>query len=170
MRILSIQILVIICMLFTGCGGEEAAANTSAAKKEKTSKQAPKKEEVAKEAILVLGTGDQMVFDKTELKVKEGQSVKLILKHDGKLKKAVMGHNFVLLKKGTDVDEFAMLAVDAADNEYVPESDAIIAATKMIGGGENTTITFEAPEKGTYDYVCTFPGHYTMMRGKFIVE
>jgi azurin len=31
-------------------------------------------------------------------------------------------------------------------------------------------IEFIAPEKGTYDYICSFPGHFAMMKGKLIVE
>ena len=41
---------------------------------------------------------------------------------------------------------------------------------KLIGGGEETTVTFDAPAKGTYDFICSFPGHYALMKGKFIVE
>jgi azurin len=40
----------------------------------------------------------------------------------------------------------------------------------MLGGGETTTIAFTAPAAGTYDYICSFPGHYGMMKGKLIVE
>ncbi|MEM6771051.1 MAG: plastocyanin/azurin family copper-binding protein, partial [Bacteroidota bacterium] len=27
-----------------------------------------------------------------------------------------------------------------------------------------------APAAGEYDFICTFPGHYGVMKGKFIVE
>ena len=40
----------------------------------------------------------------------------------------------------------------------------------MIGGGESVTIEFDAPEAGTYDFLCTFPAHFAMMKGKFIVK
>ena len=40
----------------------------------------------------------------------------------------------------------------------------------MIGGGQSDTIEFDAPEPGTYDFICSFPGHYSVMKGKFIVE
>ncbi|MGD1893724.1 MAG: plastocyanin/azurin family copper-binding protein [Cyclobacteriaceae bacterium] len=46
----------------------------------------------------------------------------------------------------------------------------MIVHTKFIGGGESDTITFEAPSPGTYDYICSFPGHYALMQGKLIVE
>ncbi|MBT8261281.1 MAG: azurin, partial [Bacteroidia bacterium] len=38
------------------------------------------------------------------------------------------------------------------------------------GGGQSTSVTFMAPEVGTYDFICSFPGHSALMKGKFIVE
>lgn len=114
---------------------------------------------------------DQMRFNKDEIRVKAGQTVRLTLKHVGKMDKAAMGHNWVLLTQGTDIPEFGGAAVSAKDNDYIPEgTDKVIAHTKMIGGGETATVEFEVPEKGTYDFICSFPGHYSLMKGKFIVE
>ncbi len=132
--------------------------------------ETPKSENTGKEVTLLLSSNDQMQYDKLELKVKEGTRVTLTFKHTGTMPKTAMGHNFILLKKGTDIPAFAQKAMQAADKEYIPETDAIIAHTKLIGGGESVTITFDAPAKGTYDYICSFPGHYAMMKGKFIVE
>ena len=85
--------------------------------------------------------------------------------------KNAMGHNFVLLAQGTDVNAFAEEAVKASTNGYVPaDHSKIIAYTDLIGGGESTTITFNAPAKGSYDYICTFPGHHMTMKGKLSVE
>ncbi|MGX1023867.1 azurin [Flavobacterium sp. CS20] len=120
--------------------------------------------------ILLTGN-DQMRYNLKEIKVKAGDKVKLTLKHIGKLDVNVMGHNFVLLKPGTNINDFATKAVDAKDNNYIPKNTkAVIVHTKMIGGGEQTTITFDAPEKGVYDFICSFPGHVALMQGKFIVE
>ena len=84
----------------------------------------------------------------------------------------VMGHNFILLKKGTDVKDFALKANRAPETGYIPADmkDAVIAATETIGGGQESAIEFDAPEAGEYDFICSFPGHYAMMKGKFIVE
>ena len=121
---------------------------------------------------LTLEATDAMQFTKKELKAKAGQTVKLTLKHTGKLAKAAMGHNFVLLAQGTDVAGFGQKAAQARDTEYIPKSEAskIIAHTKLIGGGESTSIEFKAPKKGTYIYICSFPGHSAFMKGDFIVE
>ncbi len=114
---------------------------------------------------------DQMRFNKDEIRVKAGQTVRLTLKHVGQMDKNAMGHNWVLLTQGTGIPEFGGAAVSAKDNDYIPEgTDKVIAHTKMIGGGESATIEFEVPEKGTYDFICSFPGHYSLMKGKFIVE
>lgn len=126
--------------------------------------------EPAGEVSLELNGSDQMQYDVNELKVSENFMVTLTLNHTGQLPKQSMGHNFVLLKQGTDVTEFAVSAIAAVDTDYIPAGDAVIANTKMLGGGESDTITFMAPPKGTYDFICSFPGHYGIMQGKFIVE
>lgn len=114
---------------------------------------------------------DKMQFNLNEIKVEAGQTVVLTLKHVGKLPKAAMGHNWVLLTQGTEINKFGAAASKFAGNDYIPEdTDQVIAHTELVGGGQQTTIEFKAPEKGTYDFICSFPGHYAMMKGKFIVE
>ncbi len=147
------------------------------AKKEKKEVKEPVKKEVAKkaapvskEAVVVIEGNDAMQYNKKKIVVKAGQTVKLTLKHVGKMPKSAMGHNFVILKKGTDLAKFASEAMKAKDKDYIPGEDKIIAHTKLLGGGEEDTITFKAPEKGEYDFLCSFPGHYAMMKGKFVVE
>ena len=82
-----------------------------------------------------------------------------------------MGHNFVLLKQGVDLAAFGIKSASAKDTDYIPsdEEDNIIAHTRLIGGGETTSIEFDAPEPGEYEFLCSFPGHYAIMKGKFIV-
>lgn len=120
---------------------------------------------------LFIESNDQMQYTVSELKAPAGK-ITLTLKHIGKMEKAVMGHNLVILKPGTDVADFALKAVDAKDTEYIPASEKanVIAHTKIIGGGESDTIEFTIDEKGTYDFICSFPGHVSMMKGKLIVE
>lgn len=120
---------------------------------------------------IVIESNDQMRFNLSEIIVKQGQIVVLTLKHVGKLPKAAMGHNWVLLRPDTDLASFAMSAMKAKDNEYVPlEAPEVIVNTILLGGGEKTTIEFEAPAPGIYSFICSFPGHYALMQGTFIVE
>lgn len=120
---------------------------------------------------VVVNSDDAMKFDVSEIKVKAGEEIKLTLNHTGKLSKDVMGHNFVVLAQGTDVQAFANAAIQAKANDYIPEgNDSVLAHTKVIGGGESDTITFTLKEKGTYEFICSFPGHSFVMKGVIIVE
>ena len=120
---------------------------------------------------IVITSDDYMKFNTSKITVKSGKLVKLTLIHTGVLDAKVMGHNFVLLKRNVDIMDFGNRAALASNNEYIPiDSDEVIVYTKMIGGGESTSIEFLPPEVGVYDFICSFPGHYAMMKGKFIVE
>ena len=120
---------------------------------------------------ITLNGNDKMQYDLSEIDVYEGQTVVLTLNHTGTMPMASMGHNFVLLKNGTDLEKFEAEAAKAQKDGYIPtDTSEIIAHTKLLGGGESDTITFQAPEKGTYDFLCSFPGHYSMMKGKFNVK
>ena len=120
---------------------------------------------------IIISSDDYMRFDTRKITVKSKKLVKITLNHTGVLDAKVMGHNFVLLKKNVDVMDFANRAALAIENEYIPiDSDEVIVYTEMIGGGQVTSIEFMPPEIGVYDFICSFPGHYAMMRGKFIVE
>jgi len=172
-----------LSLLLASCGGSETEKKEvkHEAKTEKHEEHNAKKEnhqeeikheETPVEALAIeLSSNDQMQFDKTELHTKAGQEVTLTLSHSGQMPKTAMGHNFVLLAEGVDIPTFAEKAVEAADHGYVPQDDKdVLAFTDVIGGGESATVTFTAPVAGTYDFICSFPGHYAIMKGKFIVD
>ena len=74
---------------------------------------------------------------------------------------------------GVATSDLALEAAKAGPaKEYFPESkkDEVLAHTKLLGPGESETIYFTAPVKGVYDYVCTFPGHFALMKGKMTVK
>lgn len=123
-------------------------------------------------ANVTIDGNDQMKYNKSEIRVKAGQKVKLTLKHVGTMDIKVMGHNWVLLTKDADVAAVGQAAALTDDIQHIPADfmDQIIVHTKMLGGGESDTIEFDAPPAGTYTFMCTFPGHYALMQGKFIVE
>ena len=118
---------------------------------------------------VILNSNDQMKFDKKIIRVNSNQKITLTLNHNGRFPASSMGHNFVLIKKDVDVNEYALRAAGARNSEYIPEGDNEIAYTKMLGGGESDTITFDSPEPGKYVFICSFPGHYQLMMGEFIV-
>lgn len=156
--------------ILVSCGGEKKKEEGKTEKVKLGVKKEVKKVETAMAEIVISGN-DLMQFDKSEIKVKAGQKVKVTLRHKGKLAANVMGHNFVVLKKGVDLAAFAGKSAVSKDNNYIPkDTQDVIAHTGLIGAGQTTTVEFVAPEAGTYDYLCSFPGHYAMMKGKLIVE
>ena len=118
---------------------------------------------------VILNSNDQMKFDKKIIKVNSGQEVTLRLNHTGRFPVTSMGHNFVLIKKDVDINQYALKAAGARNNDYIPDGGNEIVYTKMLGGGESDTITFNPPEPGVYTFICTFPGHYMLMMGEFLV-
>ena len=120
-----------------------------------------------------IGANDLMQFDKKELKVAgDCTSVEVTLKHTGKLPAASMGHNWTLVKTAdlTGVTNDGLAAGLPAN--YIKAGDTrVIAHTKVVGGGQSDTVRIPASalKKGEdYSFVCTFPGHAALMKGKFI--
>ena len=133
-----------------------------------------KKQEKADQTVTISGN-DMMKFDKTGFEVKAGTKVKLVFKNVGKIPKIAMGHNVVILKKGITAIAFGQKALAAGANAVnaLPDSvkGDVLAHTKLLGPDETDTIIFDAPkEAGDYEYVCTFPGHFALMRGKMTVK
>ena len=119
----------------------------------------------------ITGT-DSMTYDKKELAVPATcKEVTLTLHHSGQLPAAAMGHDWVLV----NTPDLAAVANDGmgagAANNYVKTGDKrVLAHTKIIGGGQSDTTTFSTAALkagGDYSFLCTFPGHNALMRGKF---
>ncbi len=120
---------------------------------------------------LELEGNDLMQFNTNLFRVKAGETVTLTFKNVGELPKESMGHNVVILKPGTDGTAFGGEAIKAIDNDYIPITfaSAIIAHTKLLGPGETDVIEFTL-EPGVYPYLCSFPGHYGIMKGQIVAE
>ncbi len=142
-RILACLFSLAAIAAFTGCGGPDPANGGDSG------------------GIAITGN-DQMQFSPTEFTVSAGSEVTLVFRNVGRMPKETMGHNLAVLVRDTDVNAFATAAQRHRDNEYIaPEmEDRVIAATKVLGPGEEETLTFTAPaETGEYPFVCSFPGH-----------
>jgi azurin len=115
---------------------------------------------------------DQMQYDKKELDVPAScKEVTVTLHHAGQLPAAAMGHNWVLIST-PDLTAVANAGMGAGlASDYIATGDKrVIAHTKVIGGGQTITVTFSTAALkpgGDYSYLCTFPGHNALMRGKF---
>lgn len=121
--------------------------------------------------------GDSMKFSLTRFEAKAGETLRLLLVNKGSAPKDAMGHNWVLLRAGTDVTAYVNAAVASRATEYIPAAHAadVIAHTKLIGGGQKDAVVFSVPADiapGTeLDFVCTFPAHLQLgMRGVLAVR
>lgn len=165
-----ISIVMLMGVLaITSCGKKETPQTEEPQVTETPSDEG---QQTAVSNVLVIEGNDQMQFSTNELRALAGKPITLTLKHVGKIPKEDMGHNLVILKEGTDEAAFAAKAINAKDTDYIPVSEkaSIVAHTKLLGGGEEDTIKFTVDKKGTYNFLCTFPGHVAMMKGVLIVE
>jgi azurin len=161
------------------CGGD--AKKTESSNKENTAaKEAEKEvveeapaEEVEKEIVEInlVAKGEDMTaiaYEPKSLSVPAGSRVKLTFENQSSA--AGMYHNFVLVNLGTG-QEVATAGIQAGkENDFVPDSDNVLVYTKMLEMGTSVTIEFDAPAKGSYHYICTYPGHYPNMIGRLNVE
>lgn len=165
-------------LLLHACGGSKTKEKNNETSKTEKSTQMEEKETVVEEKkvqevveITLIAKGEDMTaisYEPNSLSVPAGSRVKLTFQNESKA--AGMFHNFVLVTLGAG-QEIATAGIQAGkDNEFIPNSDDIFANTKIIEMGGTTTIEFDAPPKGSYHYICTYPGHYPNMIGRFNVE
>jgi glucose/arabinose dehydrogenase/azurin len=114
---------------------------------------------------------EQMRYDTPRLVVTAGQPFEIRFENVD-----FMPHNLVLVRPGTREKvglASAKMKPDELDGEgraFVPESQDILAATKLIEPRQKTALKLTAPtEEGVYEYFCTYPGHYLIMWGQLIV-
>lgn len=176
MKRLSMAIIAIF--FFAACNGpavDTTESNDSAAEQEAEAMETEMEEEVEETSkavtlnLTTIGeTMTDMAFEPSRLTVSPGAQVTLIL--ENKATAEAMIHNAVFIQAGkqTEVIEAAMAA--GPDKDYIGESEYLIAATGLAKPGETVEVVFTAPlQPGTYQYICTYPGH-TAMKGIFLVK
>ena len=118
---------------------------------------------------LTIGTKPGLKFDVDKLEVKAGSRVKLVFNNNDD-----MLHNFVITKPGqaNNVGEAALrLNLNGPKMNYVPNTPDVLYHTNILQPESAESIYFTAPtEPGNYQYVCSFPGHYSLMQGTLVVK
>jgi azurin len=118
-------------------------------------------------------TNDMLQYNLREMVIPtECTEVEVNLRHAGKLAAKVMGHDWVLARE-SDMSAIVHAGLAAGlQRGYLPENDKrIIAATKVVGGGESSTVRFSTSalrEGIRYAFFCTSPGHSTTMHGRLL--
>jgi azurin len=119
-----------------------------------------------------LTADDTMHYNLTDLTAKSGQDLKVVLTNVGNNPITVMGHNWVLLKPGSDYQAFAAAAASAQAAGYMPASlqDEVVESIPLLGPRKSGEVDFKAPAPGVYPFLCTFPGHFVNMHGTLTVQ
>ena len=114
---------------------------------------------------------EQMRYDTPRIVVEPGKPLEVIFENLD-----AMPHNLVFVTPGsresvaTAAQTMSPTTLDKKGRAYVPASEKILEASKIIEPGQKQTLKFNAPEEpGEYEYVCTFPGHWMIMWGKMVV-
>lgn len=86
---------------------------------------------------------DEFRYDPESASVQSGAPVTVNFTNEGALE-----HDWMLVAEGTDVNTLT------AEDALVPE-----AHSGVLPAGQSNTFSFTAPAAGTYQIVCTVPGH-----------
>lgn len=97
----------------SGTAGTSGTSGASGATATSGKASAPAAAKSGEARTIEITANDQMKFSVTTIEAKPGEQLKIVLKNIGNLPKDAMGHNWVLLKKGSDPMAFANAAVAA---------------------------------------------------------
>ena len=111
-----------------------------------------------------------MQYDVKEVKAKPGEILEFTLENTD-----TMQHNLLIVmpgkmsEVGVAADKMGETAAGKACH-FVPDMPSVLAVMGLVDPGKSGRLYFRVPEKpGTYQYVCTYPGHWRMMNGKLKV-
>lgn len=159
-----------VALALSACGNSSAPAESAAPA---AAPAAASKPAVVENCATTLEANDAMQYNADSITVPASCTQFTInLKHVGSLAANVMGHNVVVSKEA----DMAGIAADGASNPatHVKDGDPrVIAHTKVIGGGESTSVTFDVAkikDGGPFKFFCSFPGHLALMQGSIQVQ
>ena len=110
----------------------------------------------------------EMRFDTKSIKVPAGKELTVALENQST--DATMPHNIAFIQEGT-ANEVGQGGLSFKENGYVnPDDKNVIAHSPVVQIGETKYFTFTTPAAGDYAFICSYPGHWGMMKGKFITE
>jgi azurin len=123
---------------------------------------------------ITIGVDDSMKYSITAITAQPGETLRVVLVSTSTMPKLAMAHNFVLLARGTDAAALVKAGRNSRDTDFIPaaQKEKVVAMTALAGPDETVEVTFTVPaQKGKYEFICTFPGHYTLnMKGVLTVQ
>ena len=127
--------------------------------------------DVAVRVISLKSVPGAMQYDVKELKAKSGEILDFVFENTDTIQ-----HNLLVVAPGK-MSEVGVAAdkmgetVEGKAAQFVPDLPSVIAVMGLVDPQKTGHLSMAAPQKpGTYQYVCTYPGHWRMMNGKLKVE
>lgn len=121
------------------------------------------------DTLVVKSTGTDLSYDITEIRAKAGSTITIRYENTSN-----MPHNVVFVNERSDIQPVGVGGLRARDTEYIPQDEELLKRifgyTALARPGFTEYVTITVPEPGTYPYICTYPGHFTMMQGDLISE
>jgi plastocyanin len=143
------SLALVSMLLLAGCGGSGGTTNSGS----------------GGGALKVSTPGEQLAFAPITLEATANQQTTVTYTNGS----SVQNHTWVLVKGGDEVAAKVNDAAAGSGGEVAVGGD-VLAATKVVKGGANETLSFTAPP-GTYTFLCTVPGHYLAgMKGTLTVK
>jgi len=172
-NLISILSIAIAVMLFASCNSSNTSSSNApvayTAPAATTPSYNPKVDPAAPVSSINLevdgNTMDVIHFSPDKLTLKAGTTAKIHFKNNSV--DEAMQHNFVLIYDSTG-QAVATAAIPVPN--HLPNSESILFGIPSIKPGKDTTFEFAAPPAGTYQFICTYPGHYPKMVGTLIVQ
>ncbi|WP_051709832.1 cupredoxin domain-containing protein [Andreprevotia chitinilytica] len=141
------------------CTGALASGNHAGGHDSETSALGQPGKAAKVKQTIEISLSDTMRFNPDTLTVKQGDTVRFVVKNDGKLK-----HELVL---GTA----KQLKEHAEMMRKFPEMEHADANQATVEPGKTGELIWQFTRKGTFDFACLQAGHFEAgMRGKVVVK
>ena len=126
--------------------------------------------DIAVRKVVLTTVPGAMQYDIKEIKTKPGEILEIVLKNTD-----TMQHNLLITMPGK-MSEVGVAADKMGETpegkacQFVPDMPSVLAVMGLVDPGKTGGLFYAVPKKpGTYQYVCTYPGHWRMMNGKLKV-
>jgi hypothetical protein len=123
---------------------------------------------LAQDVTIPMGVMTGLQFDVVRFRVPPGAHVKIVFTNTDD-----MNHNLLIVKPGMReqvVNEALQLGEKGPEADYIPASSNVLWALPVVAPEQVKTLEFTAPQTpNIYPFVCTYPGHGTVMYGAMYV-
>jgi azurin len=109
-------------------------------------------------------TPGQMKYDQPEITAKAGKPIALVFNNPD-----VLQHNVVISKPGSmekigAAANAMMTQADGFAKAFKPDLPEVLGGTPLVNPGETVLLKLDPLTPGDYPVLCTFPGHWLLMR------